>query len=214
MSATILTIAQQKGGAGKTTLAAQIAVSLAKAGRRVATVDIDPQASLTGWHSLRRETLRGDGGIGFSAVAGWRLAAEIDRLRKGFDAVIVDSPPHAETETRIAIRAADLVLAPLQPSPMDLWATQPTLALAAKEGKPVLLVLNRAPPRGRVMEAVRAALDEHRMPLARAEIGNRTAFAASMMEGLGVAETEPSGAATAEIAALIAEIEALVGGRR
>lgn len=214
MTALILTIAQQKGGAGKTTLAAQLAVSIAATGRKVVAVDIDPQASLSGWHSLRRETLQGDGGIGLSGIAGWRLASEIDRLKRAFDVVVVDSPPHAETEARIAVRIADLVLVPLQPSPMDLWATGATLDLAAKEKVPAMLVLNRAPPRGKALDAVRAAIAERKMPLAESEIGNRTVFALSMMDGLGVAEVEPAGPAAAEIAQLIAEIGRRGGKRR
>lgn len=206
MAAHVITIAQQKGGAGKTTLAAQLAVAWAKARRSVAVIDIDPQGSLSAWHALRTETLgEGSVGIHLSQVAGWRLSTELDRLRDTYDVVIVDSPPHAETEAKAAIRAADIVLLPVQPSPMDLWALEPTLEVARKEKTPALLVLNRMPPRGKLSDQVMETLAERALPIADTQIGNRVAFAASMMDGKGVIETHARGTAAAEIRALADE---------
>jgi chromosome partitioning protein len=112
--AVVITVAQQKGGAGKTTLAANLAAALAPT-RRVALLDIDPQRSLARWHKLRIER-GGATHIDFSDVSGWRLANELDRLRKRHDVLIVDSPPQIETDAKLAVRVANLVLVPLQPS--------------------------------------------------------------------------------------------------
>ncbi|MBU6498591.1 MAG: AAA family ATPase, partial [Rhodospirillales bacterium] len=160
--AVVITVAQQKGGAGKTMLAASLASALA-ATRRVALLDIDPQRSLAHWHRLR-------GGqavpaISLSDVSGWRLPAELDRLRAGHDVLIVDSPPQIDTDARVAVRAADLVLVPLQPSPPDLWAAEGTLRLAAEERRPALLLLNRAPASGRLRAGVEAAIAEAGHPV-------------------------------------------------
>lgn len=207
MPGTIVTIAQQKGGAGKTTLAIHLALVWAASGKRVALVDIDPQASLSSWFRLRHERLGARGTpIEAAAVSGWRVAGEVERQAREHDIVLIDSPPHAETEARIAVRAGKLVLVPVQPSPIDLWATKPTLDLARAERTPSLLVLNRVPARAKLTGTVLEAFDALGVPLAKARIGNRVALAAAINEGQGILEYEPSSAAAREIKALADEI--------
>lgn len=207
MAATIITIAQQKGGAGKTTLAIHLALAWAATGKRVAVIDIDPQASLSTWFRVRHERLNGDGAaIDAVAVAGWRVTSEIERQARSHDIVLIDSPPHAETEARIAVRAGELVLVPVQPSPMDFWATKPTLDLARAEKVPALLVLNRVPPRAKLTGAMLAAFETLNVPLAETQIGNRIALAAALNEGQGILEYDPASTAATEIAALANEV--------
>jgi len=207
MTATIITVAQQKGGAGKTTLAAHLAVAYSAMEKRVAAVDIDPQQSLSRWYDVRRDWMDGTpAGVLVSAIEGWRARLEVQRAAADHDLVIIDSPPHAETEARIAIRAADLVVVPVQPSPMDLWATRPTLELAAAEKTPALLIFNRVLPRANLTEAMEAEAERLGAKIARARLGNRVAFAAALAEGRAVGETQPRGRAAQEIAALAKEI--------
>ena len=210
MAGRIITIAQQKGGAGKSTLAANLAVALALGRRSVVLVDIDPQGSVARWAAAR-----GEGGtqtrakLTVEAIAGWRTANQVKRFADDFDVVVVDSPPHAETEAKLAIRAADLVVVPLQPSPADLWAVQPTLDMAAQEKRPVLLVLNRTPPRARLTAQIAEAAAKLAHPdlkVAVAQIGNRVAFAEAFMRGLAVAELRGASVAAEEIAALAKEV--------
>jgi chromosome partitioning protein len=207
MAARIITVAQQKGGAGKTTLAAHLAVAFTAMNKRVVAIDIDPQQSLSRWYQLRQEsTVGAAAGVLVSAIEGWRARSEIDRAAAGHDVVIIDSPPHAETEARIAIRAAHLVVVPVQPSPMDLWATRPTLDLAAAEKVPALLVFNRVPPRANLTEAMAAEAKSLGARIARTRLGNRVAFAAALADGQAVGESQPRGRAAQEIAALAKEI--------
>ena len=207
MAGSVITIAQQKGGAGKTTLAAHLAIAWAGQGHSVALVDIDPQGSLAAWHASRAERF-GDGkmGLDFAAITGWRTAAEVERRARDHDIVVIDSPPHAETEAKLAIRAADLVVIPVQPSPMDVWATKPTLDLAGLEKVPVLVVLNRVPPRANLTEAMLAKIAELGATIADARIGNRVGLATAMLEGRGITEAAASSRAAEEIAAVAAEI--------
>ncbi len=207
MAAKVLTIAQQKGGTGKTTVAAQLAVAWAGRGRKVALIDLDPQESLSAWFWLRREMYgdEADNIVLHSASAG-RTALLLARLKPDHDIVIIDSPPHTRTEAQVAIAKADLVVTPVQLSPMDLWATKPTLELAEKQKVAAMLVLNRVPPRGNTPAAVRDAIRQKKLPVARVSLGNRLAFASSLMEGRGVTESEPSSSASAEVLALASEI--------
>jgi chromosome partitioning protein len=131
MAGAIVSIAQQKGGAGKTTVAVQLGVAWLSAGRRVAMLDIDPQASLFTWFNVRRRRF-GDleDGLLVQGLSGWRLGSELRRLRGEFDLILVDSPPHAESDARAAVRESNLVLVPCQPNALDVWASAPTLELA------------------------------------------------------------------------------------
>lgn len=202
MAGRILTVAQRKGGSGKTTLAANLAVAWMRAGMKVAAVDIDPQQSLSLWFGMRGE----GAGLLSSQVKGWRIRDEVERLARNADIVIVDSPPHDETEAKLAIRAADLVLVPVQPSPMDVWATRQTLAMAQTEKRPALLVLNRVPPRARLIDDMLAELAAMGGRIADSRIGNRVLFASALAQGQAASEVEPRGAAATEIAALADEV--------
>jgi chromosome partitioning protein len=203
--AIVITVAQQKGGTGKSMLAANLATAFA-ATSRVALLDIDPQRSLTRWHQLRAAR-NGVAAIGLSDVSGWRLATALQRLQRDHDVVLVDSPPQIDTDARLAVRGASLVLVPLQPSPPDLWAAEGTLKLATDEGRTVRLVLNRVPATSRLRETVEAAIAERGYPLLRAALGNRTGFATAFADGLGVIEAAPRSTAAAELRALLAELQ-------
>jgi chromosome partitioning protein len=207
----VITVAQQKGGAGKTTLVVQLATALRAAGRSIALVDIDPQASLTAWMRRREHRPQPAADLRLSMVGGWRLSVELDRLKRDHDLILVDTPPHAETEAKGAIRAADLVLVPVQPSPLDVWASAATIDLARKERSPVALVLNRVPPRGRSLDEATAAMRELGAGSLEARLGNRQAFVASIGQGLGVIESEPKSAAAEEALALAREVEGRLG---
>jgi chromosome partitioning protein len=204
--AVVITVAQQKGGAGKSTLAANLAVALAERGRRVALLDADPQQTLARWHRLRGADALP---LAFEAPRGWRIEGALDRHRRAAELVIIDTPPHAETEARLAIRAASLVLVPIQPSLPDLWASEATFKLAEAERRTYRIVLNRMPHAGRLREVVLEELARRQAPVLAERLGNRAAFAAAFALGLGVTESEPRGAAAAEMRALASSLHGL-----
>ncbi|MGQ7792743.1 ParA family partition ATPase [Faunimonas sp. B44] len=205
MTGRIVTVAQQKGGSGKTTVAAHLAVAWTGAGR-VAILDVDPQGSLGEWFEARERSLGEDRtGITFRTASGWGAKREARALSRDHDFVLLDTPPKSDLEARPAIETADLVVVPVQPTPVDLWASGATLELVGRERRPALLVVNRVPPRGSMAETVMAELAALG-PAAAARLGNRVAFAASMGEGRTVMETEPAGKAAAEVVALAREL--------
>ncbi len=208
--AVVITVAQQKGGAGKTTLVANLAAALA-VDRRIAVLDIDPQHSLARWNALRIARPTPAAAITFSDLSGWRLASELERLRRDHDLVIIDSPPQVDADARRAIRGADLVVVPVQPSPPDIWAAEGTLKLAAEEKRPACLVLNRVSGGTRLRDATDRELRTRGLVVLPTVLGNRSAFSHAFAEGLGVTEAAPKTAAAAELRALLAALLAIVG---
>jgi chromosome partitioning protein len=202
----VVAVAQRKGGAGKSTLAATLATTLAAEGRRVGLLDTDPQKTLGRWWTERQEAGARAKPLDFADISGWRLPAAIERMARDHDAVVLDTPPHADTDSRIAIRAADIVLVPLQPSPADLWAMEGTLALIAEERKRAVLVLNRVPSNGKLREEIARELLRRKLPLLEPCLGNRTAFASAFVHGLGVVESAPRGVAADEARAVTAAL--------
>ncbi|MGI9400055.1 MAG: AAA family ATPase, partial [Rhizobiaceae bacterium] len=136
MPGRIITIAQQKGGSGKTTLSLNLAAALSANGRTVAILDTDPQGSLGRWFMSRCER-RGDEtpDLGFRTASAWGARYEARELAKNYDYVLIDTPPKMGVDGRPAIEVADLIIVPVSPSPLDLWATEPTLELAKGEKK-------------------------------------------------------------------------------
>lgn len=203
----IITFAQQKGGSGKTTMAAHVAVALQRSGLSVAVLDVDPQGSLGEWFERREEARGPDGpGLSFRTASGWGARREARGLARDHDVVVVDTPPKSDSESRPAIEAADLVCVPVQPTPVDLWAMRPTLELVAKEGRRSLIVVNRAVGRAALTGEMLQAIRELGHPAAPVVIGSRVAFAASMGAGATVMETAPGSKAAGEMEMLAAEI--------
>ncbi len=210
MAGYILTLAQQKGGSGKTTLAAHLAVAFMLGGKSVAVLDVDPQGSLGEWFEAREERFGEDeAGLTFRTASGWGARREARSMARDFDMVVVDTPPKSDLESRPAIESADLVIIPIQPTPVDLWATDPTLELVGKERAEAMLVVNRALKRATLTGEMLAAIGGLGHRVADNSLGNRVAFAASMGDGRTVVETAPSSIAAQEVLALAKEIEKL-----
>lgn len=208
MAGKVITVAQQKGGAGKTTLAANLAVAYARDGASVALLDTDPQGSLGRWFMTRRAGGQTD--MEFSTASAWGVSYELDKLRRSADIVFLDTPPKVDSDLKPALRESDLVLVPVTASHVDLWATSDVLDLAAREGAQVMVVLNRAKANTRVTGEVEQALAEIGADRAQTVIGHRVAFAETLGHGRGVLE-RGKGAWTNEMTALAEEVRAALG---
>lgn len=194
----VLVLASQKGGSGKSTIAASLAVAAWQAGERVVVVDMDPQASLAEWGKLREP-----GGIVFRAVAAGALDRWITETRKvpAVSLVIIDTAGTFGPEVDTALRHADLCLVPVRPSAFDLRAAGPTVDRLRSLNRPFAFVLNGTNPvtQARTADAI-AALEVG--GAVAPPIAERTDFRDSVASGLGVTEISPTGKAAGEIIAL------------
>jgi chromosome partitioning protein len=205
----VIAVAQQKGGSGKTMLAAQFAVALAE-GASVAVLDIDPQGSLTIWGKLRANAPKAAQNLTIATISGWRLANEVEKLKAAHDFVLIDTPPVIDSDARRAIRGADLVLIPLNPAPPDLWAAEGTLKLAAEEKRKAALIFNRAPAASRLRKRLEAEIAARGLILLDAALANRAGYANAFADGLGVTESGPATQAADEIRAAIGALKCLL----
>ena len=166
MPASVITVAQQKGGAGKTTLVIQLATALAAMGRKVALVDIDPQGSLTGWMRLREHRQREAPELRFSMIGGWRLGVELDRLRREAE---IDHRRHARRTPRSTPR-------PRSAAPIWSWSpasrarstsgpARPRSSRRPRSGARSPWSSTASPPRGRSIEDARSAMAGAGRPL-------------------------------------------------
>lgn len=207
-----IVFAQQKGGAGKTTALSLYAAIAAEAGRRVAVVDLDPQRTAAAWANLRAARAKSQP-VYLVESSDWRAGSDMDRAAREADVVLVDLPGAADSALNRALRAADLVIAPAQPSAPDLWALDKTVAAARREKVELRVLLNRAPPVGSAADDARAVLTEMEVQALKAQLGARVGIARAFAAGAGVTETEPRSRAAEEARAFAAEIDALLAHR-
>ncbi|HBS49993.1 MAG TPA: cobyrinic acid a,c-diamide synthase [Rhodobacteraceae bacterium] len=201
----VITIAQQKGGAGKTTLAVNLAAGFARSGKSVALMDIDPQGSAGRWFMTRLDAM-GEPGLEFSTASAWGVTYEVRKLAGRFDVVIIDTPPKADSDLRPALRAADLVLIPVATSQVDLWAVEMVLYLADRAEKPAMMVMTRARPGTRLAADIAAKAREMEARVADAMLANRVVYAETLGQGKSVLEAR-KGPAADEVMALVEEVE-------
>jgi chromosome partitioning protein len=207
----ILSFLNQKGGVGKTTLAIHTAAAFAQAGYSVLLIDADPQGSAIDWSESR------DGEPLFPVVGAPKdnLHKDVPNLADGKDVVIIDGPPRVSALARSAIIASDAVLIPVQPSPYDVWAAKEIVDLVKeaavfKASLKAAFMVNRKITNTAIGRDVVAALEDFTLPILPAHVCQRVAYAESAASGQTVLETDPTGPAAREIAALVEAIRTFV----
>jgi chromosome partitioning protein len=209
----ILTIAGQKGGAGKTTVAISLATQWMSNGHRVLLVDADPQHSAKTWGEVAAESGHPAPTV-VSMGVGLHRPDQLPALAASFDVVVVDCPPRHGEIQRAALMVADLAILPCGPSALDVWALGDSLDLihAAQEVKPslkVVVLITRKIPRTVLASSVREALCGVGLPVLDTELSLRINYPEAIAAGLGVTQYAPKSPASDEIKSLAKEIETL-----
>lgn len=204
----IIGVLNQKGGVGKTTLAVNIAATLAKAGNRVLLVDADPQGSSLAWSSAREI----DPIFPVVGMAKPTLHRDLPELARDFDVTVIDGAPRVNELGRSAILASDLVIIPVQPSPYDVWAAAETVQLIReaqqfKEKLKAVFVINRKIANTAIGRDVAGALLQFEdVPVLAAGLAQRVIYAESAGQGLSVIEADPNSEAAREMAKLVQQL--------
>ncbi|MGY3439633.1 MULTISPECIES: ParA family partition ATPase [unclassified Marinovum] len=206
MSGQIICVAQQKGGAGKTTLVSNLAIAFLAEGKSVALLDTDPQGSLGRWLDIREETLGENENLRFATATAYGISRAIRGFSDAADIILIDTPPKADSDVRWVLRESDLVLVPVSVSQADVWATHDLLDLADRAEKPTYIVMNRTRVGTRVGEQVAKSVGELDAKQFQSSLANRVIYAEALGCGLGVMETQKSGAASDEVRALAREV--------
>lgn len=193
-----IVLASQKGGAGKTTLTAHLAVAAEIAGEGPCVLmDTDPQGSLAAWWNGRT-----DENPKFAPVTLKELPEKLLLLEAaGYAYAFIDTPPAITESIRSVVAQADFVLIPTRPSPHDLRAVGQTVEMATAANRPFAFALTQAKANARLTVQAMAALSEHGV-VASAVIHDRVDFAGSMIDGRTVLEVDPRGRSAEEVVAL------------
>ena len=194
----VLVLASQKGGAGKTTLAAHLAVAAQAAGDGpTVLIDTDPQGSLSAWWNVREAE-----SPALAPTTIVELPAKLAALAQaGYQVAVVDTPPAITEAIGTVVQSAELVLIPTRPSPHDLRAVGSTIELVQSAGKPFVFAVTQAKPNARLTVQAVAALSEHGA-VAPAIVHDRVDYAGSMIDGRTVQETDQRGRSSSEMTEL------------
>lgn len=203
----IISVENQKGGVGKTTIAIHIAQALAMSKFSVLLVDADPQGSARDWAAAREDE------PAFSVIGLDRptLHRDLPAIASNYDHVVIDGPPRVTDLARSVIIAADLVIIPVQPSPYDVWAASDVVGLIKeasvfKENLKSVFVINRKIVNSAIGRDVVDALSSYEIPVLKSAVCQRIVFAESAATGMTVLETNVKSSAAKEIKALVDEL--------
>lgn len=189
-----IVFASQKGGVGKTTLSAHLAVEATSTGSPSALADTDPQGSMAAWWNSRTA----EAPLFVKASAKTLPKASRELKFKGIEYLFIDTPPALSEAIRDVCTLADLVLIPVRPSPHDLRAVAATVDLIEPLGKPICFIVNSATNRARITGQAAIALSQHGT-VSPVLVHHRVDFASSMIDGRTVQELDPQSPSSKEV---------------
>ncbi|MES9885513.1 MAG: ParA family partition ATPase [Candidatus Sedimenticola sp. 6PFRAG1] len=205
----IVGVLNQKGGAGKTTLATNLARALQIKGKNVLLIDTDPQGSARDWAAANENQPVPVVGLDRAQL----LKNDIKTISSPYDWVVLDGAPQLQQMAAAAISTSDIILIPVQPSPYDIWAAADLVdAVKARQeladDKPAAyFVISRAIKNTKLGAEISDALEGYELGQLSAGTTQRQIYARAAIDGLAVCDLEPDGPAAAEIYAIADELE-------
>ncbi len=206
----VIAVLNQKGGSGKTTIATHLARALQLSGKSVLLVDSDPQGSSRDWAAVRE-----DNPVPVIAIDRPTIERDLKNVAQK-DFVVIDGAPQASDLAISAIKVADLILIPVQPSPYDILATSDLVDLIHQrieltEGKlKAAFIISRAIKGTKIGADIRQALADYQLPVLTSAITQRVIYPTSAISGSTVLDDEPNGDSSKEINELLQEILSLL----
>ncbi len=209
----IVAILNQKGGVGKTTLATNLVRAMALAGDKALLVDSDPQGSARDWHAASEGTL-----VSMIALDRPTLDKDIKAVMGPHDWIVIDGAPRLSDLAAAAIRIADTIIIPVQPSPYDVWSTSDLVDLVTARqgvtnGKPkTAFLISRAIKGTNLSKDVEEALSQYDLPIFKSRTTQRVIYAESAAGGSSVFDEDPKGQAAREIQDIMVEMKGFANG--
>jgi chromosome partitioning protein len=202
----VISLINQKGGVGKTTIAINLASALSSRNLKVLVIDADPQGSVLQWQATgaNRE-------FDVVQLAMPELSARIGNHRRAFNHVVIDSPPALSHVSREIAAASDLAIIPIAPSSLDIWSSRETIELVTSVGRKrqrlaARLLVYRKIPGTRLAAEARDALNAYGVDIFKTEISQRIAYVEAIVSGVSVLKYSPNSVAAREINDLCDEI--------
>jgi len=205
----IISVINQKGGVGKTTISIHIASALALAGKKVMLIDADPQKSSLDWASSRES----EHILTVVGMPSNSIHRQVKKLHEDYDYIVIDGPPRIYDVAKSCIAASDLVLIPIQPSPYDVWSAQDVIKLLNEVKEPLssyktikgAFILNRKIQNSVIGRDVEEALSEYEIPVLKSQLCQRVIYAETAARGTSAIEEDPESRAGKEIKSLTEE---------
>ncbi len=210
---TVIAVLNQKGGAGKTTIATNLAHSFVKGNKKTLLVDSDPQGSARDWNELNDSSIVPVVGLDRETIA-----KDLEAIWTGYDVVIIDGAPQIEKMSIAAVKIADFVLIPVQPSPYDIWACADLVDIIRArqditEGNPkAAFVISRLIKNTKLSQEVYTALEEYGLPILKSHTTQRVIYPTSASEGKTVFFEDELNPVAQEIVSIKNEIMEMIYG--
>ena len=221
MTAKIITVCNQKGGSGKTTLSMHLAGTLARRKNKVLVVDADPQGTATRWAASADDDKPFPASVVGLSAASEKVHREVKKFVENYDFIIIDCPPAADSPVpQSALLIADLALVPIIPSPLDLWASVGIRKVIENVGHinetlKARLVVNQCQPKTNLAKEALEVLPEFGIAVCKNYLRQRTAYRQSAVFGQTVQDFGSKASdAIAEVEALTDEILSVLKGKK